>query len=65
MSKTKEYLGDGVYASFDGYQIELKAEGDGVTNVIYLEPLVMSALMSFAEKAYGVKIKVEKVEEEA
>lgn len=42
------YLGDAVYASFDGYQIRLRT-GDGNNNVIYLEPSVFSELVSFAE----------------
>jgi hypothetical protein len=38
------YLGDGLYASFDGYQIALAAS-DGVADVdtVYLEPAVLAA----------------------
>ena len=42
------YLGDAVYAPFDGYQIRLRT-GDGSNNVIYLEPSTFSELVSFAE----------------
>jgi len=42
------YLGDAVYASFDGYQIKLRT-GDGNAQVIYLEPGVYGALVRFAE----------------
>lgn len=43
MSKT--YLGDGVYADFDGYGIVLTTEnGISVTNTIVLEPEVYFAL---------------------
>lgn len=41
----KEYLGDAVYASFDGYHIWLTTEyGLSVTNRIALEPSVLAAL---------------------
>lgn len=43
-----EYLGDAVYASFDGYQIWLyTTNGIYVTNKIALEPEVWGALMRF------------------
>lgn len=46
MSANKDYLGDGVYADYDGYQIALTAEdGTQVTNgPIFLEPAVLVAL---------------------
>ena len=44
------YLGDAVYASFDGYQIRLRT-GDGNNQVIYLEPEVMEALMKYYREA--------------
>lgn len=43
------YLGDGVYASFDGYQIWLAANDPG-NKVIALEPEVYQALVAYAEK---------------
>ena len=43
------YLGDGVYASFDGYQIWL-AVNDHNNKVIALEPGVFEALKQYAEK---------------
>jgi hypothetical protein len=47
----KTYLGDGVYASFDGYQIRLTAE-DGVreTEIIYLDSQVQDALANYIER---------------
>jgi hypothetical protein len=46
----KTYLGDGVYAMFDGYDITLTTEnGLEVTNTIVLEPEVLSALYVFVE----------------
>lgn len=43
-----KYLGDGVYASFDGYQIWLMVERDGRRESIALEPPVLAALNAFA-----------------
>ena len=42
----REYLGDGVYASFDGYQIWLAAN-DHRNIVIALEPGVFSRLVEY------------------
>jgi hypothetical protein len=50
MSNKKKYLGDGVYADFDGYQIKLTAEnGISATDTIYLEPAVLEALNRYVE----------------
>lgn len=48
------YLGDAVYASFDGYQIKLRT-GDGNNQVIYLEPGVYAALTRFAASIYNTE----------
>jgi len=40
------YLGDAVYASFDGFQIRLRT-GDGNNQTIYLDPHVMENLISY------------------
>ena len=45
----REYLGDAVYASFDGYQIWLRT-GDGNDNRIALEPPVINALFECVQK---------------
>lgn len=42
------YLGDGVYASFDGYHVILDLRAQDSTTRIALEPAVMEQL-----KAYG------------
>jgi len=46
--ENETYLGDAVYASFDGYQIWLRT-GDGNDNRIALEPPVLEALIRYAE----------------
>lgn len=44
----RTYLGDGVYAYFDGYGIELQANDPyNPTDTIYLEPIVLGALVEF------------------
>ena len=48
MSQERQYLGDGVYAEFDGYQIWLlTSDGYSITNRIALEPSVFHALVRF------------------
>jgi hypothetical protein len=61
MADDKTYLGDGLFASFDGYQIKLAAS-DGVTetNVVYarlllrrhLEPPVLDAFLRYAKQVF-------------
>jgi hypothetical protein len=44
----KDYLGDGVYALFDGFSIVLRANDfNNPTDQIYLEPSVVSAFNRF------------------
>ena len=45
----QEYLGDGVYASFDGYHIVLAANHHE-NAVISLEPEVLDALLAYRER---------------
>ena len=45
MTDREEYLGDGLYASFDGYQIKLRQHGD---HEVYLEPATLAALLAYA-----------------
>lgn len=46
-----EYLGDGVYASFDGYHIclDLRCQDNGATK-IYLDPQVISSLEAYIKR---------------
>jgi len=46
----KAYLGDGVYVNNDGYHIILTTEnGVSITNTIFLEPNVLSALNEYVD----------------
>ena len=47
------YLGDGVYASFDGYYIVLDLRGQDNTTRISLEPPVFDALVLFKERVHA------------
>jgi len=38
------YLGDGVYAGFDGYQVKLDLRGQDNITQIFLDPYVMESL---------------------
>jgi hypothetical protein len=47
----KRYLGDGVYADFDGFHVVLTTEhGESrPNNIIYLEPDVIEQLMQYLQ----------------
>ena len=50
MDQSKEvYLGDGCYVSNDGWQICLRAPREGGDHVVYLDPQVAAALLSYLE----------------
>lgn len=51
MINEKTYLGDGLYAEFDGYMIRLSAS-NGIfdTNAVYLEPKVLIRFLDYIEK---------------
>jgi hypothetical protein len=52
--KNWEYLGDGVYVSYDGLHIVLiTGTPDNIENTIYLEWEVFDALTAFAQKVGG------------
>jgi acyl-CoA thioesterase FadM len=52
MTEDNIYLGDGVYASFDGYQIWL-AVNHHENKQVALEPKVMEALLEYANRVLG------------
>lgn len=52
MTEDSTYLGDGVYAHFDGYQILLAVNHH--TNIqVALEPEVLKALVVYADRVWG------------
>ena len=59
MINKARYLGDGLYAKFDGYSVALLApDPEFPTDSVYLEPEVLSAFLSFIEelKAFIARI---------
>jgi hypothetical protein len=52
----KTYLGDGVYADFDGWHVILTTEnGIETTNRIYLEPEVRDEVLKFFERVAAAR----------
>jgi hypothetical protein len=48
--KQPEYLGDGLYVSWDGWQIRLYAHnGVEATNEVFLEPEVLVAFLRYTQ----------------
>lgn len=47
MSGQERYLGDGLYASFDGFQIWLRAPRGDADHEVYLEPSTLLAFEGF------------------
>ena len=57
MTTEETFLGDGLYARYDGYQIHLRApraEGD---HFVVLEPEVYNALIAFHTRVVKVRAK--------
>jgi hypothetical protein len=44
------YLGDGLYASFDGWQIKLRAPRENGDHEVYLGPAVFTALVNYVKR---------------
>ncbi len=61
------YLGDGVYATFNGFAIVLDLRAQDSTTRITLEPSILAALNEFdkASRAEAVAVAVAEREEEA
>lgn len=48
--ETPVYLGDAVYAHFDGFGIELRLNAHNSLCAVYLEPAVFVELQAFVER---------------
>jgi hypothetical protein len=58
----KTYLGDAVYAEYDGYYLVLTTEdGESITNRIYLEPEVLQALRAYDRKVCEESLRIRKL----
>jgi hypothetical protein len=50
MSTEREtYLGDGLYASFDGQQVRLRAPRENGDHEVFLEALTLQAFLQFLD----------------
>ncbi len=49
------YLGDGVYASFDGYQLWLHVGSHDAPGAVAIEPAVLAALNGYAKRVGMVR----------
>ena len=61
MNKLSTYLGDGVYASYDGFQIWL-AVNEPDNDVVALEPMTFGALVRYVESLRATTSKEQPVE---
>lgn len=48
--ESETYLGDGLYASFDGYQIVLRAPREEGDHWVALEPAVWQSLLNYVKQ---------------
>jgi hypothetical protein len=48
--KNTEHMGDGVYATFDGFGLEIRINDHRSEAVAYMEPAVVAALSQFLER---------------
>jgi hypothetical protein len=49
MSRREEYLGDGLYAPFDGFQVRLRAPRENGDHEVFLEAPVLPAFIEFLD----------------
>lgn len=47
------YLGDGLYASFDGYQVGLRAPREHGDHEVFMDPLVLAAFLRYVDSLKG------------
>jgi len=50
------YIGDGLYASYDGFQVQLIAPREDGDHVVYMDAVVLSEFLTFLEHTYGKKL---------
>jgi hypothetical protein len=47
--KMQDYLGDGLYAEFDGFQFRLYADRENGRHEVFLDPYATKAFLRFIE----------------
>jgi hypothetical protein len=53
------YLGDGLYASFDGFMVTLRAPREHVDHWVGLEPEILVEFLKFLEQHGAMNVKRE------
>lgn len=48
------YLGDGLYASYNGYSITLRAPREEGNHIVVLDYEIYANLAAFAKKSFGI-----------
>lgn len=62
--KIKEtYLGDGLYASFDGYQIRLRAPRSPEDHMVFMEHQAFLEFLKYANSVFMIQATEKKDEE--
>ena len=56
MTNREEYLGDGLYVSFDGFALTLRAPREHGDHFVVLEPQMLAEFIAYARQC-GFKIK--------
>jgi hypothetical protein len=51
----EEYLGDGLYVSFDGWGVRLRAPREGGDHFVVIDPEIWLALRQWVNRWRGVK----------
>lgn len=51
--KDEEFIGDGVYVSFNGWQIRLRAPREHGDHVVFIEPRMWANLVEYAQKVWN------------
>jgi hypothetical protein len=52
------HIGDGLYASHDGYQIKLRAPRSEGDHEVFLDDRTLGGLFAWIEKTYGVTVSI-------
>ena len=61
----EDYIGDGVFVSFDGYQIWLRTPRENGDHEIALDPMVLSALFDYVKTIKKAAARIEEAQRRA
>jgi hypothetical protein len=56
MSERETYLGDGPYASFDGFQVRLRAPRSEGDHEVFLEAATLQAFLQFLDALPAIEL---------